>query len=61
MVRVGDGAWSRGAEAVSMGMGELCAAFGTPYSSAFAVVWKIPLLPDFVYSFSLHLILAVAV
>lgn len=61
MVRDGDGARGWGAEAVPMGMGGLCGAFGTPYSSTFAVVWKIPLLPHFVYSISLHLILAVAV
>lgn len=52
MVRVGDGAWGRGAEAVPMGTGDLCAAFGTPYSSASAVVWKIPLLPDSVLHFT---------
>lgn len=59
MVRVGDGAWGMEAGEVAMGMWGLCVVFATMWSPTFAVVWKIPLSYDFVYSISFYLIFIV--
>lgn len=41
------GAWGVEAEEAPVGTWRVCGAFGSPHSSAFAVLWKIPFFSDF--------------